>query len=142
MYIIPIDEAGFIDNPHVSESPEHGCKRPWGALVFRRGKKVIFAAFLPREKDGIRIDVKGIMRGAYLAFGSTGEKGKTRSLYVVEQVTETELSLRPIEDAAVPTIYDFESIRPSKLYLLEAKQAMIEVQIENLRSELSELKRG
>lgn len=141
MYIIPIDEAGFIDNPHVSKSPELGCKRPWGALVFRRGKKVMIAAFLPREKDGIRIDVRGITRGAYLAFGSTGEKGKTRSLYVVEQVTETELHLRPIEDAAVPTIYDFESTSPSKLYLLEAKQAMVEMQIENLRSELSELKR-
>lgn len=140
MHPIPIDEAGYIDNPHVIKGPELECEKPWGALVFRRGKKIMIASFLPKENNGKKISVSGIPRGVYLAFGSTGEKGKTRSLFVVDQVTKNEILLRSVVDTDVPSIYDIDSIAPTRIYILEAKLAMMEVQIDNFRREMLDVK--
>lgn len=140
MYTISIDETGHIDNPCLIDKPEVIFQKAWGALVFRSGKKIKIASFLPRESHGKKIKVRGIPRGVYLKFCSTTEKGETCSLYVVDQVTESEISLQPIVDTAVPSIYEIDSIAPTKTHILEARLAMMEAQIDDLRRSISDVK--
>lgn len=140
MYTISIDETGHIDNPCLVDKQEMIFQKGWGALVFRSGRKIKIASFLPRENHGKKIKVRDISRGVYLKFCSTTEKGETCSLYVVDQVTENEISLRPIVDTAVPCTYEIDSITPTKIHILEAKLAMIEAQLDDLRRSLSDLK--
>lgn len=80
-------------------------------------------------------------RGVYLKFFATTEKGETCSLYAVDQVTENEISLRSIADTDVPSTYDIDSMAPTKAYILEAKLAMLEAQMDALRASISDLKR-
>lgn len=140
MYTISIDETGHIDNPYLIDKPELIPKKAWCALVFRSNKKIKIASFLPRESHGKRIKVRDIPRGVYLKFCSTTEKGGICSLYVVNQITESEISLQPIVDTAVPSIYEIDSIAPTQTYILEAKLAMMAAQLDDLRRSISDLK--
>ncbi|WP_145928398.1 hypothetical protein [Pseudomonas sp. TCU-HL1] len=140
MHAIHIDETGYINNPCLINKPELSCQKAWGALVFRRGKKIKIASFLPRENNGKKIGISGIPRGVYLEFCAKTENGKTRSLYVVDQVTESEISLLPVVDAAVPSIYDVDSMTPTRTYILEAKLTMMEAQLDDLRRSILDMK--
>ncbi len=140
MYTIPIDEAGYIDNPCVIGKPEPCLQKAWGALVYRRGKKIEIASFLPRDRQGKKIEARGLPRGVYLKFCSATVGGKFCYLYVVDQVTESEISLLSVVSAAVPTIYDIDTIAPTKLHVLEAKLKMLEAQMEDLRISISNVK--
>lgn len=141
MYTISIDEAGYIDNPCFINNPEPTkCQKAWGAVVFRRGKKIKRASFLPKKNHGEQIRVSGIPSGIYLEFCSITDKGKTHCLYVVDQSTEREITLLPVADAAVPNIYDIESMSPISTYIFEAKLAMMEAQMDDLRRLILDLK--
>jgi len=141
MYTIPIDEAGYIDNPCFIDKPEPCLQKAWGALVYRRGKKIEIASFLPRDRQGKKIEARGLSQGVYLKFCSATVGGKFCSLYVVDQVTESEISLLSVVGAAVPTIYDIDTIAPTKLHILEAKLEMLEAQMDDLRISISNVKR-
>lgn len=141
MYTISIDETGHIDNPCLVDRPGMVFQKAWGALVFRSGRKIKIASFLPRESQGEKFRVRDMPRGVYLKFCSTTERGETCSLYVADQVTENEISLRSIADTDVPSTYDIDSMAPTKAYILEAKLAMLEAQMDDLRASISDLKR-
>lgn len=140
MHTISIDETGHIDNPCLVDKQEMIFQKAWGALVFRSGRKIKIASFLPRENHGKKIKVRDIPRGVYLKFCSTTEKGETCFLYVVDQVTENDISLRPIVDTAVPSTYEIDSMAPTKAHILEARLAMLEAQMDDLRGSISDLK--
>ena len=63
-----------------------------------------------------------------------------RSLYLITEVTDHSISLRPVEVADVPVAYDIESMAPANNHILVAKQALLELQIEALRDEIADLK--
>jgi hypothetical protein len=100
----PIDDDGFIQNPLGNNVPELISKKSWCGVVYRRGKKIQIASFLPSEEAGERINVIGISKGVYLAFGLIGSK--ERLIYLVNEVTRSDILLRPIEVSSVPRIYD------------------------------------
>jgi len=141
MYTIPIDEAGYIDNPCFIDKPEPCLQKGWGALIYRRGKKIEIASFLPRDRQGKKIEARGLPKGVYLKFCSTTVGGEFCSLYVVSQETESEISLLSVVGAEVPTIYDIDTIAPTKLHILEAKLEMLEAQMDDLRISISNMKR-
>lgn len=141
MYTIPIDEAGYIDNPCFIDKPELRLQKAWGALIYRRGNKIEIASFLPRDRQGKKIEARGLPEGVYLKFCSTTVVGEFCSLYVVDQVTENEISLLSVVGAAVPTIYDIDAIAPTKLHIIEAKLGMLEAQIDDFRISISNVKR-
>lgn len=140
MYVIPIDETGYINNPCFIDKPALNFQKAWGALVFRCGKKIKIASFLPKENHGKKFKVKGLPRGVYLKFCSISEEGEICSLYVVDQITESEISLLPVVDATVPRIYDIDSMTPTSIHILEAKLAMMEAQMDDLRRSILEAK--
>ena len=140
MLLLPIDYAGCIENPHFSSMDRQYYKRGWSALVHRPNARVKIAAFLPKDKEGLKINVVGLQQGLYVAFGATDGSEKLRSLYFVETVTATEISLKPVEECNVPAIYEIDIAGRYSLYLLEAKQAMLEAQINDIRKWLLEYK--
>ena len=140
MILLSIDYAGRVENPYFLSVDRQYCKRGWSALVYRSNASVKIAAFLPKDKEGFKINVVGLQQGLYVAFGATDGSEKLRSLYVVETVTATEISLRPVEECNVPAIYEIDIAGRYSLYLLEAKQAMLEAQINDVRKWLLEYK--
>ena len=140
MILLSVDYAGCVENPHFSSMDRQYCKRGWSALVHRPGASVKIAAFLPKDKEGIKINVVGLQQGLYVAFGATDGSEKLRSLYFVETVTATEISLQPVDECNVPAIYEIDVAGRYSLYLLEAKQAMLEAQINDIRKWLLEYK--
>lgn len=142
MILLSIDYAGCVENPLFSSMDRQYYKRGWSALVHRSGASVKIAAFLPKDKEGIKISIVGLQQGLYVAFGATDGSEKVRSLYVVETVTATEISLQPVEECNVPTIYEIDVVGRYSLYLLEAKQAMLEAQVNDIRKCLLEYKGG
>jgi hypothetical protein len=135
---ILIDENGFIENPLASNMPGFMNKRSWGGIVYRRGKKIQIASFFPDEESGRRISVLGVSKGMYLAFGLVG--CKERLNYLVDQVTRGDLLLRPVEASSVPSIYDIELTMPLRLYILEARQAMLIDQMNSLQIDMAKFK--
>lgn len=140
MLLLPIDYAGCIENPHFSSADELDYKSGWGALCHRRGAKIINAAFLPKDQKGIRLKVSELHQGLYIAFGATHSSRKVRSLYVVESVTAVEILFRAVGECSVPAIYEVDISDCYDFYLLKAKQAMLEVQINDIRKWLFEHK--
>lgn len=142
MFKIPIDEKGYIDNPCLIDKPKVVFQKAWCALVFRSGRKIKIASFLPRERHGAKINVSGIPRGVYFKFFLATGKEETYSLYMVDQVTEIEISLLPVADTAIPSFYEIDSIAPTKAHLLEAKLAILEDQMDDLRRSIADLKKA
>ncbi|HDS1051108.1 MULTISPECIES: hypothetical protein [Pseudomonas] len=135
---ILINENGFIENPFASNMPGFMNKRSWGGIVYRRGKQIQIASFLPDEEKGRRISVLGVSKGMYLAFGLVG--CKERLVYLVDQVTRGDLLLRPVEVSSVPSIYDIELTMPLRIYILEARQAMLIDQMNSLQIDMAKFK--
>jgi len=135
---ILINENGFIENPFASNMPGFMSKRSWGGIVYRRGKQTQIASFLPDEESGRRISVLGVSKGMYLAFGLVG--CKERLIYLVDQVTRGDLQLRPVEVSSVPSIYDIESTMPLRIYILEARQAMLVDQMNSFQIDMAKFK--
>ncbi|WP_280043264.1 hypothetical protein [Pseudomonas sp. Hg5Tf] len=135
---ILIDENGFIENPFASNMSGFMNKRSWGGIVYRRGKQIQIASFFPSEKSGRRINVLGVSKGMYLAFGLAG--GKERLTYLVAQVTSSDFLLRPVEVSSVPNIYDIELTMPLRIYILEARQAMLIDQMNSLQIDMAKFK--
>lgn len=135
---ILINENGFIENPFASNMPGFMNKRSWGGIVYRRGKQTQIASFLPDEESGRRISVLGVSKGMYLAFGLVG--CKERLIYLVDQVTRGDLLLRPVEVSSVPNIYDIELTMPLRIYILEARQAMLIDQMNSLQIDMAKFK--
>ncbi|MDZ5738325.1 hypothetical protein [Pseudomonas asiatica] len=135
---ILINENGFIENPFASNMPGFMNKRSWGGIVYRRGKQTQIASFLPDEERGRRISVLGVSKGMYLAFGLVG--CKERLIYLVDQVTGGDLLLRPVEVSSVPSIYDIELTMPLRIYILEARQAMLIDQMNSLQIDMAKFK--
>ncbi len=137
---MPIVDDGFIENPFASTVPEFINKKSWGGIVYRHGKKIKIACFLPREEGGKRINILGISKGLYLMFGLVG--CKERIIYLVDEVTKSDILLRTVEGASVPNVYAIDLIMPLKMYILEAKQAMMADQMNSLEIDISMLKEG
>ncbi|WP_146048227.1 hypothetical protein [Pseudomonas putida] len=135
---ILIDENGFIENPFASNMTGFMNKRSWGGIAYRRGKQIKIASFFPDEVNGRRISVLGVSRGMYLAFGLVG--CKERLIYLVDQVTRGDLLLRPVEVSSVPSIYDIELTMPLRIYILEARQAMLIDQMNSLQIDMAKFK--
>ena len=135
---ILIDDDGFIENPFTSDIPGFMNKRSWGGIVYRRGKKIQIASFFPSEESGRRINVLGVSKGMYLAFGLAG--CKERLICLVDQVTGSDFLLRPVEVSSVPSIYDIESTMPLRIYILEARQAMLVDQMNSLQIDMAKFK--
>lgn len=135
---ILINENGFIENPFASNMPGFMNKRSWGGIVYRRGKQIQIASFLPDEESGRRISVLGVSKGMYLAFGLVG--CKERLIYLVDQVTRGDLLLRPVEVSSVPSIYEIELTMPLRIYILEARQAMLIDQMNSLQIDMAKFK--
>ena len=135
---ILIDENGFIENPFASNMPGFMNKRSWGGIVYRRRKQIQIASFFPDEESGRRISVLGVSKGMYLAFGLVG--CKERFIYLVDQVTRSDLLLRPVEVSSVPSIYDIELTMPLRIYILEARQAMLIDQMNSLQIDMAKFK--
>lgn len=133
MLLLPIDYTGYIENPHFSSMDGLDYKYGWGALCHRRGVKIINTAFLPKDKKGVRLKVSELHQGLYVALGATHGSRKVRSLYVVEMVAEVEILLRPVEECSVPTIYEVDVAGVHSFYLLKAKQAMLEEQMNDIK---------
>ncbi|POG00365.1 hypothetical protein BGP83_24920 [Pseudomonas putida] len=74
----------------------------------------------------------------YLAFGLVG--CKERLIYLVDQVTRGDLLLRPVEVSSVPSIYDIELTMPLRIYILEARQAMLIDQMNSLQIDMAKFK--
>lgn len=140
MYSILIDQEGYIDNPHSISASSNESVKLWGAVVCRRGSKVRILSFLDKDSECRRVNVCGVPRGVYLAFGANG--GQERSLYLVSQVTETIISLRPVDVAEVPGAYDMEPMAPTNNYILAARQSLLELQMEDLRNDVADLRSG
>ena len=140
MLLLPIDYAGCVENPHFSSIDRQYYKRGWSAIVHRSNASLKIAVFLPKDKEGLKINVVGLQQGLYVAFGATDGSEKLRTLYIVETVTATEISLRPVEECNVPAIYEIDVAGRYSLYLLEAKQAMLEAQVNDIRKCLLECK--
>lgn len=132
---LPIDEDGCIENPFANSVAEFGRKRLWGGIAYRHGKKIKMGSFLLGEDGGNRINVSGISKGLYLAFGLAG--CTERLIYFVEGVTEDNVMLRSVDASAVPTIYDISPAMPLKIYLLEARQAMLFNQMNSLQKDIA-----
>ena len=135
---ILIDDDGFIENPFASKMPGLMNKRSWGGIVYRRGNKIQIASFFPSEESGRRVNVLGVSKGMYLAFGLVG--CKERLIYLVGQITMSEFLLRPVEVSSVPSIYDIESTMPLRIYILEARQAMLVDQMNSLQIDMAKFK--
>ena len=135
---ILINENGFIENPFASNMPGFMNKRSWGGIVYRRGKQTKIASFLPDEESGRKISVLGVSKGMYLAFGLVG--CKERLIYLVDQVTRGDLLLRSVEVSSVPSIYDIELTMPLRIYILEARQAMLIDQMNSLQIDMAKFK--
>jgi len=135
---ILIDENGFIENPFASNMPGLMNKRSWGGIVYRRGKQIQIASFLPSEESGRRINVLGVSKGVYLAFGLVG--CKERLTYLVDQVTSSYFLLRPVEVSSIPGIYDIELTMPTRIYILEARQALLIDQMNSLQIDMAKFK--
>lgn len=135
---VPIDEEGCIENPFASGVPEFGRKRLWGGIAYRHGKKIKMGSFLPGKDGGTRINVSGIFKGLYLAFGLAG--CTERLIYFVDSVSDDDILLRSVEASAVPGIYDINSVMPQKIYLLEARQAMLVDQMNSLHRDIAVFK--
>ena len=133
MLLLPIDYAGCVENPHFSSMDRQYYKRGWSAIVHRQGASVKIAAFLPKDKEGVKINVAGLQQGLYVAFGASDGLGKFRSLYVVEMVAATEILFCPVEECNVPAIYEIDIARRYSFYLLQAKQAMLEAQMSDIK---------
>lgn len=138
MHKILIDDDGFIENPFANNMPGFMNKRSWGGVVYRRGKQIQIASFLPSEESGRRINVLGVSKGMYLAFGLVGSK--ERFIYLVDQVTRSDFLLRPVEVSSVPSIYDIDSTMPLRIYILEARQAMLVDQVNSLQIDMARFK--
>lgn len=138
MYTALIDDDGYIDNPYAVNASAFSQKKLWGGITYRRGKKIVFPIFLPSVDNGRKIDVSGIATGVYLAFGLANDPG--RLIYVVDQVAKNEILLRSVEVPEVPRIYDIELITPSRVYIFEAKLAMLAEQMGDLQGEMMMLK--
>ena len=135
---IIIDDDGFIENPFASNMPAFMSKRSWGGIVYRRGKQIQIASFFPSEESGRRINVLGVTKGMYLAFGLVG--CKERLICLVDKVTKRDFLLRPVEVSSVPSIYDIESTMPLRIYILEARQAMLVDQMNSLQINMAKFK--
>lgn len=135
---ILIDDDGFIENPFASSMPGFMNKRSWGGIIYRRGKRIQIASFFPSEESGRRINVLGVSKGMYLAFGLVG--CKERLIYLVDQVTRGDFLLRPVEVSSVPSIYDIESTMPLRIYILEARQAMLVDQMNSFQIDMAKFK--
>lgn len=140
MLLLSVDCAGCVENPHFLNVDELAYKSGWAALVHRQGASVKITAFLPKNKKGTKIDVSGLQKGLYIAFGATNGSQKLRSLYSVEAVSATVISFQYVEDRNVPTIYEIDVEGGCGLYLLKAKQTMLEAQINDIRKWLSKCK--
>lgn len=137
---IPIDDDGFIVSPFASNVPELISKKSWGGIVYRQGKKIKIASFLPSEESGKRFNILGVSKGLYLTFGLVG--CKERLIYLVGEVTNSDILLRSVEVPSVPSIYAIDSTMPIKMYILEAKQAMLADQMNSLEIDIAILKEG
>ncbi|WP_143490844.1 hypothetical protein [Pseudomonas sp. Bc-h] len=137
---VPIDEEGCINNPFASSVPEFSRKTLWGGIAYRRGKKIKMGSFLPGEDGGKRINVSGVVKGLYLAFGLAG--CTERLIYLVDNVTEDDVVLQSVEASAVPSIYDISLAMPLKIYLLEARQAMLVDQMSSLNKDIAVFKKS
>lgn len=73
-----------------------------------------------------------------MVFGLTNDPG--RLIYVVDQVAKNDILLRSVEVSEVPRIYDIELITPNRVYILEAKLAMLAEQMCDLQGEMMLLK--
>ena len=135
---ILIDDDGFIENPFASSMPGFMNKRSWGGIIYRRGKRIQIASFFSSEESGRRINVLGVSKGMYLAFGLVG--CKERLIYLVDQVTKGDFLLRPVEVSSVPSIYDIESTMPLRIYILEARQAMLVDQMNSFQIDMAKFK--
>lgn len=135
---ILIDENGFIENPFASNMPGFMNKRSWGGIAYRRGKQIQIASFFPIEESGRRLNVLGVSKGMYLAFGLVG--CKERLICLVGQVTRSDFLLRPVEVSSVPSIYDIESTMPLRIYILEARQAMLVDQMNSFQIDMAKFK--
>lgn len=135
---ILIDEHGFIENPFASDMPGFMNKRSWGGIVYRRGKQIKVASFFPSEKNGRKINVLGVSKGMYLAFGLAS--CKERLTYLVDRVTRSDFLLRPVEVSSVPSIYDIELTVPLRICILEARQAMLIDQMNSFQIDMAKFK--
>jgi hypothetical protein len=132
---VPIDEERCIDNPFASSAHGFSRKTLWGGIAYRSGKKIKIGSFLPGEDGGKRINVSGVFKGLYLAFGLAG--CAERLIYLVDNVTEDDIVLQSVEASAVPGIYDISPVMPLKVYLLEARQAMLADQLNSLHKDIA-----
>lgn len=137
---MPISDEGFIESPFASNVPELINKKLWGGIVYRHGKKIKIASFLPSEEGGKRINVLGVSKGLYLKFGLVG--CKERIIYLVDEVTNSDIVLRSVEAPSVPSIYAIDSIMPLKMHIFEAKLAMMADQMNSLEIDIAILKEG
>jgi hypothetical protein len=135
MHKIPIDGDGFIENPFASNAPELINKKSWGGIVYRRGNKIKIASFLSAEGSGKRINIRGVSKGLYLAFGQVGSK--ERLIYRVEEVAKSDFLLQCVDATSVPSMYDIDSTAPLKIYVLEARQAMLADQMNSLQIDMA-----
>lgn len=140
MLLLSIDCAGFVDNPHFLNMDDLGKKSGWAALVYRQGSRAKIAAFLPKNKKGTKIDVAGLQDGLYVVFGASDGSQKKRSFYIVKTVAVTEISFQSVGECDIPTIYEIDIEGSCSFYLLKAKQAMLEEQVDNVRKWLSKYK--
>ncbi|MBC3957112.1 hypothetical protein [Pseudomonas triticifolii] len=138
MYTAPIDDEGYIENPYVVNVSAFSQKKLWCGITYRRGKKIVFPIFLPSADNGRKIDVSGVARGVYLVFGLANDPG--RLIYVVDQVEKNYILLRSVEVSEVPRVYDIELTTPNRVYILEAKLAMLAEQMCDLQGEMMLLK--
>ncbi|MNN82810.1 hypothetical protein D3C81_1997850 [compost metagenome] len=74
----------------------------------------------------------------YLAFGQAS--CKERLTYLVDRVTRSDFLLRPVEVSSVPSIYDIELTMPLRIYILEARQAMLIDQMNSLQIDMAKFK--
>ncbi|KAI2693090.1 hypothetical protein [Pseudomonas sp. TNT3] len=138
---ISIDQTGQIESPHLMGLAENVIHRSWGGFIFRKGKGVKTASLLPRDKTEQWINVSGVVRGSYLVFGASIKQPdnsweKSHSYYRVEQRCEHWISLLPLTESEVPSIYDIAPAASPRLYALEAHLSMLEQQLENLRQQV------
>ena len=135
---ILIDDDGFIESPFANNMPGFINKKSWGGIVYRRGEKIQIASFFPSEESGKRINVLGVSKGMYLAFGLVG--CKERLIYLVDEVTRSDFLLRPVEVSSVPSMYNIESTILLRIYILEARQAMLVDQMNSLQIDMAKFK--
>jgi hypothetical protein len=138
MYLALIDDGGYIDNPHSSSGSPGAGKKLWGAIVCRRGRKARILSFLDRDDACRKVNVGGVPRGVYLAFGANREQ--EWSLYLITEVTDRSISLRPVDVTDVPRARDMEQMASTHNYILAANKTLLELQIEALREEIGDLR--